>query len=315
MALGRFLFPALMTGFLGFLFAFLFTTPATPAPDVPDAKLPRAMLGDTVVMEMTAFYELEGRRYVWFSTEEERRDELSQGPVPGQFQSQPVSVELGAPSEAQASAIVKALLGKRQGEKVVIGPLPAREYIGDWEAKRSLPREFSTYPYSIRLDGEFELAPGQFFNVTEYMRYWQGQGVELKVGTQWACEGDLWDCSVTRLDPATNVLVYRRLVAENARFPITNLLGGGVLSGDNTWQFTIISKGENFAARLDPPVGTLFTLRTDVRGAYQEGSYRVTALGATTIDVDYSSATPNDPRLIGLPTVFEAKILQIEAAG
>lgn len=310
MALGRFLFPAFIAGFLGFLFMFLFTTPVTPAPEIPDSKLPRAKAGDTVVLELTGYYELDGKRYVWFSTQEERRSQLPSGPIPGQFQSQPVAVEL-----IGNRPLVGALLGKRPGDIVALGPLPGSDFFGEWEGPKSLPREFATYPYSIRLDGDFELTPGQYFNASDYIGYWRSQGVELALNTEWACEGDLWDCRVTELDTTKNVLVYRRLVADNAKFSITNLLGGGVLTGDSSWQFTILNKGETFAVRLDPPVGTLFTLRSDVRGPYVEGTYRVTGLQSTALEVDYSSATPGDPRLVGLGTFFEIQIEAIQPPG
>lgn len=315
MALGRFLFPALMAGFVAFLFVFLLTTPVTPAPEVPDSKLPRAKLGDSVIAEVTAYYELDGQRFVWFSTQQERRAELPVGPIAPQFQDDPASVALEADSVANATGLTKALLGRKAGDRFTVGPVEPKDLIGDWERVRTMPREFAAYPYSIRLDGDFELAPGQYFNVTEYLNYWRTQGFSLQLNSEWPCEGELWDCRVTTLDMAGNVLVYRRLVADGTSFPITSLVGAGTLGGNDDWNFTIIAKGESFAVRLDPPVGTVFVLRADLRPPFDHGTYRVTGLGATTFDADYSSATPGDARLIGLTTYFDFEILRIQSVG
>lgn len=315
---GQFVFPGVILGFLLFLGSFLATTPATPAPEFPGSRLMKVQGGDVVVVEVSGFYGPPDDAWVFFSTQEERRDELKVGRIEPQFQTSPVSYRM-APSDAtDAPAIDRALLGHRAGDTVTTEQIPARLAFGDWEENLTMERAVADLPSVLRFNSSTVFGPGQSFNLTEYLGFWQRAGHDLREGYVWKCEEDtLWDCRVEQVLPAQNEIVVRRLVNPSEPYPVRNLLGQIRLAGDLDWSFAAVPQGsgERFSIRLDPPVGVRFQLRDSYPGLFDAGTYEVVQVTDLQLFLRYSSVRESDPDLVGEAVVYELHILRIDRSG
>lgn len=312
---GQFVFPGVILGFLVFLGSFLATTPATPAPEFPGSRFVKVQPGDVVVVEVSGFYGPYGDGFVFFSTQEERRDELRVGRVEPQFQTSPVSYRMSPPDVTDPPEIDQTLLGHRAGESVTTDQIPARLAFGDWEENLTVERVVATLPGVLRFNSSTVFGPGERFNLTEYLRFWQREGHDLAEGYVWKCEEEtLWDCRVEEILPAQNEIVLRRLVNPAEPYPVRTLFGQIRTAGDLDWTFTghPVDGGERFSLRIDPPAGVRFQLRDSSPGLFDAGTYEVAQVTEAQLALRYSSVRESDPDLVGEPVFYELSILRID---
>jgi FKBP-type peptidyl-prolyl cis-trans isomerase 2 len=309
---GRLVFPIIMVGFVLFFFGFVLTTPVNEASDAPDSRFTRARDGDSVLIEFTAYYGEAGGGFAFFSTQEERADSLKVGTIAPSIQEQPIAIHLAA--DEPAGGLRTNLLGKRAGDKFTTGLVAPADAFGDWERDVTLPRMLAELMYQVRFDAAVPVGPGQTFNATQYLSYWQSQGFTLQAGTIWPCEGDeLWDCRVDEVSTAKNEFVYTRLVKVGDTYPVAPVWGNLAVGGDMTWDFSIAdaSDAEGFSIRLNPPVGTRFQFVQNAGGDFVAGTYLVTSVGEDTFEADYTSATPRQPELIGATVYYDVDVVSV----
>jgi FKBP-type peptidyl-prolyl cis-trans isomerase 2 len=305
MSAGTLVFPTTMGLVILFIAGLTASTPATPSV----TGLP-AQPGDTLILEVSGFYD-EGK--VFFSTQEERFNDLPRGSIAPQLQSSPVEFLLDNSSKSQAGALYDVLLGRHANESFRTPVIPPAKAFGEWKEERTLPRTIATLPTVVNFDGRTVIGQNQTFNATQYVAFWKARGVNLTVGKAWRCEDDrLWDCKLLTLDERQNLVSYRRLVSEGAAYPVTAVISIQT-GGDMRWNFTAqpSADGKTFALRLSPPVGVRFQFKQSLRPPFDAGTYLVLSADADTMKVRYSDVTGSNPTLVGESVYYDIVVLRI----
>lgn len=315
MGAGQLVFPIVMSVVILFVGGYVVTTPATPAPEDPQQRLVRVEPGDQLLLEVTGYYAAPDGR-VFFSTQEERHAELPRGDVAPQLQQNPVSYTLGDEADPTEEGLDRALLGRRAGDRFTTPVIAPRNAFGDWEENKTLSRVVATLPVRVEFDRNTQVDTGRRFNATEYRDFFAQEGHDLTPGTVFPCEDgedrNVWDCQLVEIDLAQDRVVYERIIEAGAAYSLQSVVEVNTV-GDRDWNFTVrpTADGQGFDMLLDPPVGTMFQLRQDLRDPYKAGTYHVVGSTADSLQVRYSSASNVNPLLIGQPVQYDIVILRI----
>jgi FKBP-type peptidyl-prolyl cis-trans isomerase 2 len=320
MVAGQLVFPFIIGVAILFVSGYVVSTPATPAPETNEQRMLRIQPGDQVLLEVTGYYAAPDGK-VFFSTQEERRDALPRGDITPQLQESPVTYSVADVTPSDAVGLDKALIGKRPGDKFLTDIIAAENGFGDWEGDKTLTRTVATLPVRVDFTRDTQIQAGRRFNATEYTSFFQQQGYELKEGLVWPCEDPavedaqpihLWECRLVKYDVAHDMVSYERIIEDGTAYPLETVLQVDTV-GDTPWNFTVhkTSAGTEFQLRLDPPVGTVFQLKQDLRQPYKAGTYEVKSKTAESLVVRYASTSNVDPRLIGQPIQYDIEILRI----
>lgn len=314
MAPGHWVFPTAVLGFLVFFASFLYTTPATPAPESRLEQFIIAQPGDTVWVEYTQYYNLD-QRFVSFTTleDEYHAGELNLSPYGAGLDGRPTP--LGLPNEPTQDAIIQSILGRHVNETFETEPV--ENLYGAWTETRDLSPRVATLP--LRVDLQHGQSLGQSnFNLTQFVQTWsQFQGEPLEVGDEIPCEsGRPWQCRVTAYDAGAGTLSFERTADAGQTIPARAIIQfapgtptpesllmvqtAGSSQIDLVWQ---LSTGDAFVVARS-------------MGDWEAGAYHIDAVGPQEAQARYAPPSGQQvsppAHLIGQPVWFEMTIVQID---